>query len=233
MLNSRNMWFSVCVYPKQSSALPLTGFTNQRKETLRFKDIELEGSVTQMFVLQTGCKASAIVRLPASNRQILHSHLESQAVFTIPLLTVRRVHRKTLQGSLVPSPGYSKTSHAGNRRTKEGEKLKFGRGSGFPGSERRPIALAFRFPWTYRCAWRAFASLLLLELSHFPTALMYVYNGNFVFLHNISCTSSSTLCPCLILLLCISGKIVIKTLKNCDLGVMKLINWWKTFPYCK
>lgn len=91
-------------------------------------------------------KASAIVRLPASNRQILHSHLESQAVFTIPLLTVRRVHRKTLQGSLVPSPGYSKTSHAGNRRTKEGEKLKFGRGSGFPGSERRPIALAFHFP---------------------------------------------------------------------------------------
>lgn len=39
----------------QSSVLPLTGFTNQRKETLRFKDVGLKGAVTHI-VLQSGCK---------------------------------------------------------------------------------------------------------------------------------------------------------------------------------
>lgn len=76
-------------------------------------------------------KASSILHLPASNGQILHSHLESQSLFTIPLLTVRRGHRETLEGSLVPSPGYSKTSHAGNCRTREGKKMKFSQAVAF------------------------------------------------------------------------------------------------------
>lgn len=145
-----------------------------------------------MFVLQTGCKKLLlfyVCRLLTGRFCIVNWKANHFSLYFC--LQWGAYSIKCCKALLCHLLVIVKTSHAGNCRTREGEKLKFSRGSGFPGSEGRPTELAFHFPWAYGCTRRAFASLLLLELSHFPTALTYLCNENVVFLHNVACTSLS------------------------------------------
>lgn len=79
---------------------------------------------------------SAVSCLSVSNGQFLHRHLEGQSFFTVPLLIVQHVHTRThtkrLQGSLVPSPGFTKSSMSLLHKGKKLQKLS----SDFPGSGR-------------------------------------------------------------------------------------------------
>lgn len=136
---------------------------------------------------------SAVSCLHISNGQFL----EGQSFFTVPLLIVQHIHthtkkkkkkKKRLQGSLVPSPGFTKSSHPGVCYTK-GKSCRSWAAI-FLAVEDDWQNLLSTFPPLQDMYW-VFTSLLLLELSHFPIAWAYAYNRNLILPYNIYTNSSN------------------------------------------
>lgn len=174
---------------------------------------------------------SAVSCLSVSNGQFLHRHLEGQSFFTVPLLIVQHVHTRThtkrLQGSLVPSPGFTKSSHPWVCYTK-GKSCRSWAAI-FLAVEDDWQNLLSTFPPLEDVHW-VFTSLLLLELSHFPIAWAYAYNRNLILPYTIYINSSNVHLGHTYSISMYQWKSINKTLKITGIW---LINEWIAFSGCK